>query len=199
MLPTIIAGLAILIVSVIIHETAHGYAALAQGDQTARLAGRLTLNPLAHLDPIGSVLVPLALFALGAPVFGWAKPVPYNPYNLRDQRWGPAFVALAGPVSNFFLALVFSLLWRGGWQNELILLAVFINLTLAVFNLIPIAPLDGSKILFALIPVRYRAIQTWLERHQLLFFLIILILIANTTILEQAVTSLFRLFTGASL
>ena len=199
MLPTIIAGLAILIVSVIIHETAHGYAALAQGDQTARLAGRLTLNPLAHLDPIGSVLVPLALFALGAPVFGWAKPVPYNPYNLRDQRWGPAFVALAGPVSNFFLALVFSLLWRGGWQNELILLAVFINLTLAVFNLIPIAPLDGSKILFALIPVRYRAIQIWLERHQLLFFLIILILIANTTILEQAVTSLFRLFTGASL
>ncbi len=207
MLPEIIASIAILIASVILHEIAHGYAALAQGDGTAKRLGRLTLNPLAHVDPIGSILVPLALFSLGGVVFGWAKPVPYDPRNLRDQRWGPALVAIAGPAVNLFIALIFGLGVRMGGSAglispaalQLLLAVVLLNISLAVFNLIPIAPLDGSKILFALIPPRYYRLERWLERHQLILFIGLLIIIANTHWLDWAVFSLFSLLTGAGL
>jgi Zn-dependent protease len=175
--------IAILIMSVVAHELAHGYAAQAQGDPTARLAGRLTLNPIKHLDPIGSVFVPLILAILpGNIIFGWAKPVPYNPYNLRNQRWGEAFVAAAGPLTNILIAVIFGLVIRFSYaipaipDSFLILsaLVVLINLVLAIFNLVPIPPLDGSKILFSILPYRYHNIRFMLEQYGLIlvFFFI---------------------------
>ncbi|MDE1970416.1 MAG: site-2 protease family protein [Patescibacteria group bacterium] len=171
-----IAEIAILIFSVIIHEISHGYVAEMLGDETARRAGRLTLNPLSHLDPIGSVLLPLVLFISGAPIIGWAKPVPYNPYNLRDPQKGGGLIALAGPASNLVFAGLFSLLLHGLlWLKlvtpvSLLLIntVILINVSLALFNLVPIPPLDGSKVLFALLPPHMRNVQVFLERNGLL-------------------------------
>jgi Zn-dependent protease len=151
----LILTLAALILSIIAHEVAHGYAAQALGDPTARLAGRLTLNPLAHLDLFGSVLVPAFLVLSGSPVlFGWAKPVPYNPYNLRNKRFGEALVAGAGVAVNLVLAVLFALLARfvGGAAAPFLALIAFINLFLALFNLIPFPPLDGYGVLAGLLP-----------------------------------------------
>src|SRR3989344_5010198 len=154
--------IAILIMSVVIHEVSHGYAASMLGDQTARYQGRLTLNPLKHLDFVGSFLVPFLSYFLGGFIFGWAKPVPYNPYNLRPGRWSEAAVAFAGPASNILLALTFGVLLRigvsteAGWASpafiQITSMIVFINILLAVFNLMPIPPLDGSKLLFTIFP-----------------------------------------------
>lgn len=148
--------------SVVVHEVSHGVMALKLGDSTAKDMGRLTLNPIPHLDPIGSILLPLLLVATGSPfVIGWAKPVPYNPLALRkDMKYGPLKVALVGPGSNLALALITGLLIRlgQGFLSEvaigLLIQIVFINVLLAVFNLIPIPPLDGSKILTVLLPPR---------------------------------------------
>jgi Zn-dependent protease len=150
---------AILIMSVVIHEVAHGYAALYLGDRTAQYAGRLTLNPIKHLDLIGSVIVPVLGYLAGGVIFGWAKPVPFNPYNLRSQRWGEAIVAAAGPLSNLSLAIIFGLLIRFATFGSQAFYAlagylVLVNIVLFVFNLMPIPPLDGSKILFSILPYR---------------------------------------------
>ena len=170
-----IITLAILILSIVFHEVAHGYAANWLGDPTARLAGRLSPNPLLHIDPIGSVLVPAVLYMTSAPfLFGWAKPVPYNPYNLRNQKWGESFVAAAGPLANLFLATVFTILIRLssslGFSAEFVDMAayvVFINILLALFNAIPFPPLDGSKIIVPFLPfglsMKYRALTTHME------------------------------------
>lgn len=153
--------LVVLILSASLHEYMHGYAAYRLGDNTAKNAGRLTLNPIKHLDLFGSFILPLSLYLMRAPfLFGWAKPVPYNPYNLRDQKYGDAKVAVAGPLSNLGLALVFSLVFRMVAPNtllaQLMLQAAFINVLLAIFNLIPIPPLDGSKILAVFLPHAWR-------------------------------------------
>ena len=148
--------LVVVMFSAVIHEVMHGYAADKLGDPTARYAGRLTLNPIPHLDLFGSVILPLLLTLSGSPLFfGWAKPVPYNPYNLiKAPYWGEAIVAFAGPLSNFALALVAALLIRIGiFPLELagvIFTIVVVNVMLGFFNLIPIPPLDGSKILSAI-------------------------------------------------
>jgi Zn-dependent protease len=150
----------VLILSVIVHEVAHGYAANSLGDPTARLAGRLTLNPLPHIDLIGSIVLPLLLVLSGSPIlFGWAKPVPYNPYNLRNRRWGEVLVSVAGSATNILFALIFGLMVRYGAmigfdQTALSLAASisFINLFLGVFNLIPFPPLDGFTALRNLLP-----------------------------------------------
>lgn len=152
-----------LIFSIVIHEVAHGFAADWLGDPTARLQGRLTLNPLKHIDPLGSVIIPglLALSNAGL-LFGWAKPVPYNPYNLKNQRWGEAIVAGAGPAVNIVIALFFGLLIRfevlhafgGAPMVNLAFYIVYINILLALFNMIPIPPLDGSKMLRACLPYK---------------------------------------------
>jgi Zn-dependent protease len=151
--------LAILIFSIVIHEVAHGYAANALGDPTARLSGRLTLNPLRHIDPIGSILVPAFLVITNAGIlFGWAKPVPYNPFNLKNQRWGEAIVASAGALTNLFLAVFFGLLARFTFGHlpdqfvNIVAVASFVNLFLGLFNLIPIPPLDGYTTLRGLLP-----------------------------------------------
>jgi Zn-dependent protease len=154
----LIFTLALLILSIIVHEVAHGYAANALGDPTARLAGRLTLNPIPHIDLVGSVLVPLFLVISNAGIlFGWAKPVPYNPYNLKNQRWGEAIVAFAGPGTNILLAIIFGLLVRFGTGLpvpfvNLATIAAYVNLFLGLFNLIPIPPLDGYTTLRGLLP-----------------------------------------------
>lgn len=178
----IIFVIIIVIMSVVIHEVSHGYAALAIGDSTAKYQGRLTLNPLSHLDPIGSVLVPLIGYFAGGFIIGWAKPVPFNPYNLRPEKWGlpaqagEALVAMAGPLSNILLAVIFGLIIRflgaSGTLNDSFLglagFVVLINITLAIFNLIPIPPLDGSKILFAFIPYKFQGFRVFLEQYGLI-------------------------------
>jgi len=146
---TFIFQILILIMSVVIHEVSHGYAALFLGDKTAEYQGRLSLNPLKHLDLFGSVLVPAMSYFLGGFIIGWAKPVPFNPYNLRNQKWGEAIVAVAGPLSNIFIALAFGLSLRffgSAFPASFIAIVgyiVLINIILAVFNLVPIPPLDG--------------------------------------------------------
>lgn len=172
--------LAILIVSIIAHEVAHGIAALWQGDPTAKNAGRLTLNPIAHIDPIGSIVVPL-LCAVLSPgfMFGWAKPVPINPYNFRSQRWGEALVSFAGPLTNIIIALIFTGLIRfftfGPAFVTFALSAIVINIVLAIFNLIPIPPLDGSKILFSVLPQRWYKFKTWVEQKGFIISLVIVL------------------------
>jgi Zn-dependent protease len=153
----------VLILSVIIHEVSHGYAAYSLGDPTAKLAGRLTLNPLKHIDPVGSVLIPALLVLTGAGVlFGWAKPVPYNPYNLRNQRFGEAIVAVAGSASNLILALIFGLIARFAFVSSasldvfgtLAATVALVNLYLGLFNLIPLPPMDGYTVLRGILPYR---------------------------------------------
>lgn len=153
----------ILILSVILHEVAHGYAANALGDPTARLSDRLTLNPIPHIDPIGSILIPALLILSGTGIlFGWAKPVPYNPYNLKNQRWGEAIVAVAGSATNLLLALIFAGLARAAFAGFIPATAgVFaeavclVNLSLGLFNLIPFPPMDGYTFLRGLLPYRF--------------------------------------------
>jgi Zn-dependent protease len=152
----------VLIISVIIHEVSHGYAAYSLGDPTAKLAGRLTLNPLKHIDPVGSVIIPAILVLTGAGVlFGWAKPVPYNPYNLKNQRWGEAIVAFAGSGSNLILALIFGLIARFAATSPTLSTfaalagtVAFVNLFLGLFNLLPIPPMDGYTVLRGVLPYR---------------------------------------------
>ena len=204
--PSLTQGLFIIIVlimSVVIHEIAHGYAALMQGDRTAQYQGRLTLNPIPHIDPLGSVILPLILVILPTSiVFGWAKPVPYNPYNLRDQRYGELKVALAGPLSNILIALVFGLglrfLGPAGMlpdtAMQLMSFIVIINLVLAVFNMIPVPPLDGSKVLFTFLPARYQEVRAMLEQYG--FFIVLFVILLLPELIRGIVIGLFRLITG---
>ena len=156
----VIFSVIVLIFSAVIHEVMHGVVANHLGDPTARLMGRLTLNPLKHLDPFGSVILPLLLALVpGGIIFGWAKPVPYNPYNLRNKRWGEAIVAVAGSATNILLAIIFALVVRFGASFgfdatalSLAALIAFINLFLGFFNLIPFPPLDGFTALRAALP-----------------------------------------------
>jgi Zn-dependent protease len=192
----------VLIVSVVLHEIAHGYMALWLGDPTAKNAGRLTLNPIPHIDPVGSIALPLILSLLpGGVVFGWAKPVPYNPYNLKAGKYGPAYVAAAGPLTNFIVALVFSLIlnnhsWFGLGITALPLLntIIYLNLALMWFNLIPVPPLDGSKILFAFLPYKWRRVQEVLEGGQL--GLLILVVFASSFIISPLINITHSLLTG---
>lgn len=205
-----------LVYSIIIHEVSHGWMALWLGDLTAKYAGRLNLNPLKHIDPVGSIVVPVLMFFTTGFAFGWAKPVPYNPFNLRNQKWGPALVALAGPLSNIALATTAIVVGRllpidflqrrfifgrftvllnsrgdflarwGGFADALsgsvshvifglCLLVVFWNILLAFFNLLPIPPLDGSKVMYAAFSFRQETIL-FLERYGFFFLILVLFL-----------------------
>jgi Zn-dependent protease len=166
------ASILILLFSVIIHEVAHGLAALYYGDTTAQRAGRLTLNPLPHIDPIGTLLLPLLLVISGSPVlFGWAKPVPINPFNFSNIKKGELGTALAGVAANFLLAFLGALIFHltGAWTDSVVksilVFTIDINLILAIFNFLPIPPLDGSKVLMALLPPYQAAKFAQLERY----------------------------------
>lgn len=187
--PATIALIVALIISIVLHEVGHAYAANAQGDPTARLEGRLSVNPLVHIDPMMSVIVPAITIILsgGAFVFGAAKPVPFNPYNFRNQKWGEAIVAFAGPLVNICLALIFAatiVLAPGlGLPDSYATLAasvVTLNLFLAFFNLVPIPPLDGSKILPRFLPlnlrIKYDNFRRTMEHNAALSFGLIIIL-----------------------
>lgn len=175
-----------LIISIVLHEVAHGYAAYKLGDPTAKLQGRLSLNPLVHLDPIMSVVVPGMLILSGSPfLFGAAKPVPYNPYNFSDQKWGEAKVAAAGPAVNVLIAIIFGLLIQFSGSlglpqtfTSLAFSIVVLNIFLAFFNLLPIPPLDGSKILPIILPfdlkMKYQGLRNYLEHNIGMAFLIII-------------------------
>lgn len=165
---------------------AHGHAANWLGDPTARLQGRLSPNPLVHIDPLGSIVIPLILSITHAPfLFGWAKPVPYNPYNLNNQKWGEAIVAAAGPAVNILIAIIFAIIVRNGevlqLSNSFLEIATYIvriNVLLAFFNMIPFPPLDGSKILMALLPygpqMQYRNFVRMAEQYGMIFLFLFL-------------------------
>jgi len=166
-------GLGAMLISLTVHEFSHALASFLLGDETARRAGRLTLNPAAHIDPIGTLLIPAIGAMSGLPVMGWAKPVPFNPYNLKFHKWGPVIVALAGPISNFigaafYLAMIRVCLFvfHLPVTNLLILFLTIlaaVNIVLGVFNFFPVPPLDGSNLLKALLDHP--------KHHQTLFFL----------------------------
>ena len=201
---SIVFFIVILLFSVILHEMAHGYVALSLGDPTAKNAGRLTLNPIPHIDPIGSLLMPFLLILFHSPfLFGWAKPVPVNSYNLRDQKYGSAKVSFAGPAANFGIAIVFGLLLRFfsapllTVSPDLILFfrsIVELNLILGIFNLVPIPPLDGSHILFDFLPRSFSRVKQFLAQYGifvLLFFMFFLF-----QFLAPPIEWLFRLLVG---
>lgn len=179
----------ILIFSIILHEVAHGYAAQALGDPTAKLAGRLTLNPVSHIDPIGSILIPAMLVLTHAGVmFGWAKPVPYNPYNLKNQRWGEAIVGVAGVATNLAIAVLFAIITRVAVAQgmtefaNLASLVVLVNLSLGLFNLIPIPPIDGFTVLRSILPYKASMALVRLEERMRAggIFTLIIVLIVLT-------------------
>jgi len=196
----------ILIFSVVIHEVSHGAMANYLGDPTAKYAGRLTLNPLKHLDPLGSVILPIFLILMaklsgGGIIFGWAKPVPINSYNLRDKKYGEAKVALAGPGSNLALALVFGLALRfipvlSSLPGFYLMFSyiVYINILLAVFNLLPIPPLDGSHILFTFLPYSMQNIKIFLSQFG--FFILLFIIFFFFHWISQIINLIFILIVG---
>ena len=197
--------IAILIMSIVIHEVSHGFVAEYFGDQTARRAGRLTLNPLQHLDLFGSVILPAFLVLTNAGfLFGWAKPVPFNPDNFHNRRLGTLAVAAAGVSANFLIAIIFGLVvrfapvvWTGVLSPNFYFITsaiVAVNLALGLFNLVPIPPLDGSKILFSLLPESMSFILYNLERYALFLLLIFIIFCAG--ILYPVLTFLFQALTG---
>jgi Zn-dependent protease len=199
-----IFSLIILLFSVIIHELSHGYVAYSLGDPTAKYEGRLTLNPLKHLDPFGSIILPLLLFIAQSPfLFGWAKPVQVNPYNFSDKKYGELKVSIAGPASNLALALFFGLILRFLpsqiiFANQGIIIAlsyiVVINIWLAIFNLIPIPPLDGSWILFSFLPASAQNIKNFLRQYGIVILVLLILFGGN---IWFTITSLiFQLITG---
>ena len=202
--PMIIFYIAILIMSAVIHEVSHGMAAFMQGDPTAKDADRLTLNPIKHLDLFGSVILPLIFIITNAPFFfAYAKPVPYNPYNLKNQRWGPAIVGVAGPAANILIGILFAIIFRLSESystfSNLVFAIVQINIWLALFNLVPIPPLDGSKLLFSLLPPKFYNLEAFMEQYGF-FILIILIFILPGILfvpLGALASIILRLLVGA--
>jgi Zn-dependent protease len=199
----------VLILSIIVHEVAHGWAAYALGDPTAKMAGRLTMNPIPHIDLFGSIILPvLCVLTPGGFMFGWAKPVPYNPYNLKNQRWGEAIVGSAGVLTNLFLAVLFAGIARvafsGGYEEfaGLAAMVVLVNLYLGLLNLIPFPPLDGFTVLRGILPPRLSLSFQDFE-HKLrgggfisliIFFLIFYYVLAGP--FSLFVTWLFRILVG---
>lgn len=196
--------IAILIMSVVIHEISHGFVAEYFGDDTARNAGRLTLNPLKHLDLVGSILLPALMFFTTGFVFGWAKPVPYNPYNLSNRKWGTIAVSAAGILANVFIAVIFGLLIRltlgSGLPPGFYVITssiVITNLALALFNLVPIPPLDGSKILFNLLPEYLNSFMSFLEQYSFIILLIFIFYLSD--FLYPVLSFLYSLLTNTAL
>jgi len=192
----------ILVMSIVIHEVSHGFMAEYFGDKTARFAGRLTLNPLKHLDFFGSILLPIVLIVSQSPfLLGWAKPVPYNPDNLSNKRWGTMWVAFAGVLANFSIALIFGIILR--FTSSMALpssfyfitsIIVIMNLALGIFNLVPIPPLDGSKILFSFLPESAISFVSSYERYSLIILLVFIVFFSHY--LSPILEFLFYLFTG---
>lgn len=189
----------IIVLSAVLHEYAHGWTAYQLGDSTAKDAGRLTLNPIAHMDLLGTVIVPLFLLFTSGVFIGWAKPVPYNPYNLRDQKHGSLKVAFAGPAANLLIALTLGIILRiflnfFASLNPLlpvfIGLTIYVNIFLALFNLLPFPPLDGSKIFASLFP------KQWHHFRKIGMFGVFIALAVAIFILSPIANFIFKLIVG---
>lgn len=203
--------LAIVVVSTVLHELAHGVVAYFLGDTTARDSGRLTLNPFRHIDPYLSILVPMLLYLAGGPIFGGAKPVPVDSRRLRFGAFGMALVAVAGPLTNFLLAFIMFLVgyFTGGFiavdgelylgsgvVYEVLFQAVMINLGFFIFNMIPVPPLDGSRILYAIAPDGARRVMEGMERYGLIVVMALVVIFggALSTIMTTGMRGVFDLF-----
>ena len=194
----------VILYSVTIHEVSHGLMANSLGDSTAKNLGRLSLNPLKHLDPFGSVLLPFFLFVTTGFAFGYAKPVPYNPDNLTDKKYGPVKVAIAGPLSNLILALLFGFslrfmpdIFSTSLVPELFSRIVLMNLVLAVFNMFPVPPLDGHWLLMTFLPARFNALKVYMYKNS--FFIFPIFLIIFMFYVSPLIYWLFGLITGVGL
>lgn len=199
--------LGVILISMTLHEVMHGFVAYWLGDDTAKLQGRLTLNPIKHIDPFLTILLPLFLAIAGGPIFGGAKPVPFNPGRLRYDEWGAALVAFAGPLTNFIIAfIVFGVGTLLGYNLadfsyvspvELILTyGVIVNLGFFVFNMIPVPPLDGSRVLYALAPDFVRRGMEIIEQYGLIF-VFVLVLLASSVIgqfMQSVILAILDLF-----
>ena len=203
----IIAVVIVILFSMTLHEAMHGFTAFWLGDDTAEKEGRLTLNPVKHIDPFLTILLPVILAIIGAPIFGGAKPVPFNPARLKYDEWGAALVAFAGPLTNLLIAFLFFISFQlfeptpGSPAGDFLTIGIWVNLGFFVFNMIPLPPLDGSRVLYALAPDFARRGMEAIERFGLMFiFLIVLVasplighLIATST---QAIVRVFTLLAG---
>ena len=188
-LVTILIAFGVILISMMLHELAHGFVAYKLGDDTAKEEGRLTLNPFKHLDPILSLAMPLLLFLSGGPIFGGAKPVPVDSRKLKHGVWGMAMVAIAGPLTNFILAFVafligyftgaFTIGTYNTFYGELMSNFVLINLGFGIFNLIPIPPLDGSRVLYAIAPDGVRSIMEGMERWGIVLVLLLVVIASD--------------------
>lgn len=199
--------LIVLVFSVVIHEISHGFVAERFGDTTARRAGRLTLNPIKHIDLFGSIILPLLMALIpGGVVFGWAKPVPVDPRHFKDPERDYAIVSAAGPLSNLSLALIFGILIRAlvfvpsspslDALANLFAVVVITNISLAVFNLVPIPPLDGSGVLFAFLPRSMNGVKLFLQRYGMIIFLVFVFF--GIELISPIILWLFRLFAGTA-
>ncbi len=203
-----VISVVVLLFSIIVHEVAHGFVAYKRGDSTAKLLGRLTLNPIYHIDIFGSIILPAILILTGAPVFGWAKPVPVNMYNLKNPKRDMIFVSLAGVTANFLLALVAGVIMfviRTFFADVSIMASIYlilqyvivINIVLMIFNLIPIPPLDGSRVVFFLLPRDLAQKYAKIERYG--FWIILILLMTNILwkIIAPIANFLIKLLSGA--
>lgn len=196
----ILIVLGVILVSMTLHEAMHGYVAYFLGDDTAKLEGRLTLNPIKHIDPFLTILLPLMLAITGGPIFGAAKPVPFNPGRLNYEEWGSAMVALAGPLTNLLIAFIFFGVYalinpsKNSLIGQILNIVVNVNLGFFIFNMIPIPPLDGSRVLYAVAPDFVRRGMETLERAGLI--VIFLIIILASSIIGAIMNSLIAFFIG---
>ena len=203
MIETIVIAFGVILVSMMLHELAHGLVAYWLGDDTAKLEGRLTLNPLKHLDPVLSLLMPLLLFLSGGPIFGGAKPVPINTRNLKHGEWGMALVAIAGPITNFLLAFIAFLIgYFSGWLMDGGIIGticgdfVMNNLGFGIFNLIPIPPLDGSRVIYAMMPEPIQNLMEVMERWGIIIVMVVVVVFPGviSTIMTGAMAGILDAF-----
>lgn len=206
-IPYLILVLVVILVSMTLHEAMHGFMAYWLGDDTAKAQGRLSFNPVHHIDPIMTIALPLMLAVLHMPIFGGAKPVPFNPSRVKWGEWGAALVGLIGPLTNFFIAFVaFGILAVLGLSldtaiGKVLMTVVGVNLGFFVFNMLPIPPLDGSRVLYALAPDAVRRGMEWVETYGI-FLVFAIVLVASSVIGRimsagiEAIINLFALIFG---
>lgn len=189
----------VILVSMTLHEAMHAFVGYWLGDDTAKLEGRLTLNPIKHIDPFLTLLLPIMLAIVGAPIFGGAKPVPFNPARLRYDEWGAALVAVAGPLTNLIISFIFFGIYvlagmPGGIFGMILTTAVVVNLGFFIFNILPIPPLDGSRVVYALAPDFVRRGMEAVERYGLI--LVFILVLVAAPLLGQFMQQAVNLFIG---
>lgn len=197
----ILIVLGVILFSMTLHEAMHGFVAFWLGDDTAKLEGRLTFNPIKHIDPVLTIALPVILAVIGGPIFGGAKPVPFNPARVRYGEWGAALVAIAGPLTNFFIAFLLFGIYAvmggpGGMAGQILTTAVLVNLGFFVFNMIPIPPLDGSRVIYALAPDFVRRGMEMIEQFGIIIVFAIVMLASSAigVFMSSAISAIIAFF-----